>query len=74
VLRCFVDADHAGDKLSRRSRTVFIIFLQMGPLIVWHSKRQATIETEYFGSEFVVAASCDGNDPRTALQVANVLP
>jgi hypothetical protein len=27
VIHCFVDADHAGDKLSRRSRTGFIIFV-----------------------------------------------
>jgi hypothetical protein len=54
VLRCFVDADHAGDKLSRRSRTGFIIFMNGAP-IVWHSKRQATIETSTFGSEFVAA-------------------
>ena len=26
VIRCFVDADHAGDKLTRRSRTGFIVF------------------------------------------------
>ena len=54
VTRCFVDADHAGDKLSRRSRTGFIIFINGAP-IVWYSKRQATIETSTFGSEFVAA-------------------
>ena len=54
TMRCFVDADHAGDKLSRRSRTGFIIFINGAP-IVWHSKRQATIETSTFGSEFVAA-------------------
>jgi hypothetical protein len=52
VIRCFVDADHAGDKLSRRSRTGFNIFVNGAP-IVWYSKRQATIETSTFGSEFV---------------------
>jgi hypothetical protein len=40
----FVDFDHAGDKRTRRSRTGFIIFLNMAP-IVWFSKKQATIET-----------------------------
>jgi hypothetical protein len=54
VTRCFVDADHAGDKLSRRSRTGFIIFVNGAP-VVWCSKRQATIETSTFGSEFVAA-------------------
>jgi hypothetical protein len=54
VTRCFVDADHAGDKLSRRSRTGFIIFANRAP-VGWCSKRQATIETSTFGSEFVAA-------------------
>ena len=31
VMRCFVDANHAGDKLTRRSRSSFIIFLNMAP-------------------------------------------
>ena len=51
-LRMFVDSDHAGDKRTRRSRTGFIIFLNMAP-IVWFSKKQATIETSVFGAEFV---------------------
>jgi len=52
VMRCFVDADHAGEKLTRRSRTGFIILLQMAP-IYYCSKRQNTIETSTFGSEFM---------------------
>ncbi len=52
-LRMFVDFDHAGDKQTRRSRTGFIIFLNMAP-IVWFSKKQSTIETSVFGAEFVV--------------------
>ncbi len=51
-LRMFVDSDHAGDKLTRRSRTGFLIFLNMS-LVIWHSKKQATIETSVFGAEFV---------------------
>ena len=51
-LRMFVDSDHAGDKRTRRSRTGFIIFLNMAP-IVWFSKKQSTIETSVFGAEFV---------------------
>jgi hypothetical protein len=51
-LRMFVDSDHAGDKLTRRSRTGFIIYLNSSP-IVWYSKKQATIETSVFGAEFV---------------------
>ena len=51
-LRLFVDSDHAGDKLARRSRSGFLIYLNMAP-ISWFSKRQATIETSVFGAEFV---------------------
>lgn len=51
-LRMFVDSDHAGEHLTRRSRTGFLIYINMAP-IVWFSKRQATIETSVFGAEFV---------------------
>jgi hypothetical protein len=51
-LRMFVDSDHAGDKLARRSRTGFFIFLNSAP-IQWMSKKQSTIETSVFGAEFV---------------------
>jgi hypothetical protein len=32
-LRLFVDSDHAGDQLTRRSRTGFVIFLNMAPIV-----------------------------------------
>ena len=51
-LRMFVDSDHAGNKTNRRSRTGYIIFLNMA-MINWLSKRQATVEGAVFGSEFV---------------------
>jgi hypothetical protein len=51
-LRLYCDSDHAGEKLTRRSRTGYIIFMNMAP-IVWFSKRQPTIETSVFGAEFV---------------------
>lgn len=52
-MRCFVDSDHAGDVVTRRSRTGFIVFLQSS-LIYWTSKKQTSIETSFFGSEFTV--------------------
>ena len=52
-LRMMADADFAGDKAWRRSRTGFFIFLNSVP-IRWMSKRQATVETSVLGSEFVV--------------------
>jgi len=51
-LRMMVDSDHAGDTTTRRSRTGFLIFCNLAP-IIWMSKKQATIETSVFGAEFV---------------------
>ena len=51
-LRLFVDSDHAGDTVTRRSRTGFFIFMNMA-LVSWYSKKQSTIETSVFGAEFV---------------------
>ena len=51
-MRIFVDSYHAVDKLTRRYRTGYIIFLNNGP-IVWFSKKQATIENSVLGAEFV---------------------
>jgi hypothetical protein len=51
-IRVFVDAEHAGDKITRRSRTGFIIFINNAP-IIWFSKQQNTVESSVFGSEFV---------------------
>jgi hypothetical protein len=48
---CFVDADHAGCKATRRSHTGVILFVNKAP-ILWYSKRQNTVETSTFGSEF----------------------
>jgi hypothetical protein len=53
VMTCFVDADHAGNSITRRSQTAgFIIFLNCAP-IDWYSKKQNTVESSTFGSEFV---------------------
>ncbi len=46
-----VDSDHAGEKRIRRSRTGFIIFCNLAP-VIWLSKQQATIETSVFGADF----------------------
>ena len=51
-MRIFAESDHEGDKLTIRSRTGYIIFLNSAP-IAWLSKKQATIETSVFGAEFV---------------------
>jgi hypothetical protein len=51
-VRLFVDFDHTGDMLTRRSRTGFFIYLNMSP-IACQSKKQATVESSVFGAEFV---------------------
>ena len=49
----YVDADHAGESLTRRSRSGFIVFLNNAP-IYWSSKKQTSCETSTYGSELVV--------------------
>ena len=51
-INCFVDTDHAGDRITRRSQTGILVFLNSAP-IIWYSKRQNCVETSTFGSEFV---------------------
>ena len=41
-----------GDKVTRRSQTGILIFVNRAP-IIWYSKRQNTVETSTFGSEFI---------------------
>ena len=48
----FVDADHAGCRATRRSHTGYIVFVNKAP-IMWFSKRQNTVESSTFGSEYV---------------------
>jgi hypothetical protein len=52
VFSLYKDSDHAGDPLIRRSRTGYIVYMNLAP-ILWYSKRQGTIETSVFGAEFV---------------------
>jgi hypothetical protein len=52
AIACFVDANHAGNVLTRRSHTGIIIFIQNAP-IIWYSKKQNTVESSTFGSELV---------------------
>ena len=56
-MRAYVDSDHAGDTTNRRSRTGFLVFLNSAP-IYWMSKKQTSIETSSFGSEFIAMKQC----------------
>jgi len=51
-MTCFVDADFAGCRETRRSHTGVIIMVNRAP-ILWFSKRQSTVETSTFGSEII---------------------
>ena len=47
----FIDSNHAGDKVSGRSRTGIVMFLNYG-MIDWLLKKQSTVEISVFGAEF----------------------
>ena len=49
---CFVDSDHAANTAMRRSQTGFLLFVNRAP-VTWFSKRQNTVKTSAFGSEFI---------------------
>ena len=55
-INCFVDSDHAGNKVTRRSHTGVMIFVNMAP-ITWLCKKQNTVETSSYGSEFIALRS-----------------
>jgi Reverse transcriptase (RNA-dependent DNA polymerase) len=52
VLRMYVDADHAGDVLTHRSRTGYIRYMNSA-IMNWYSKKQGSVEGATFGSEFM---------------------
>jgi hypothetical protein len=54
IISCFVDADHAGNLVTRQSHTGNLFFCNRAP-ILRYSKRQNTVETSTFGSEFIAA-------------------
>ena len=57
VIRAFVDSDHAGLELTRRSPTGYIIFLNNAPIYCFF-KKQSSIQTSSFCSEFLVLKEC----------------
>ena len=53
----WVDASHGANKITQRSHTGFIIFVNQAP-IHWYSKRQNTVESSAFSSEFIAMKTC----------------
>ena len=52
-----VDADHGADTVTRRSRTGFLVYTNSA-LVYWFSKKQSSVETSSFGSEFTAIKQC----------------
>jgi len=52
TVTAYVDADHARDKVTRRSVTGVLLLINNTPL-QWVSKRQPTVETSTYGAELI---------------------
>ena len=63
-INVFVDLDHAGNTVTRRSHAGIIIYLNLAP-IIWFSKKQNNVESSTFGAEFIAA--------KTALEIVEGL-
>ena len=53
----YADASHAANKVTRRSHSGYILFVNRAP-ISWYSKRQNTVEASTFSSEFIALRVC----------------
>ena len=57
VTTAFVDSSHGANKVTRRSHSGHILFVNRAP-VKWFSKRQQTVETSAFSSEFIALKHC----------------
>ena len=57
MILAYVDALHGTNKVTRKSHTGYIIFVNRAP-ILWYSKRQQTVETSAFSSEMIAMKVC----------------
>jgi hypothetical protein len=48
-MRLFVDSDHAGEQFTRRSRTVFVIYLNIAPLVVLQASANCGVKCLWSG-------------------------
>jgi len=53
----FTDSSHGANKVTRRSHTGYILFVNRAP-VKWISRRQNTVETSAFSSEFIAMKQC----------------
>src|SRR5919107_3201178 len=56
-MQAFLDANHATSSVTRKSRTGFLVYLNCAP-VNWTSKKQTSVETSSFGSEFTAMKQC----------------
>lgn len=57
VTTSFVDSSHAANKVTRKSHSGHIIFVNRAP-VKWLSRRQQTVEISAFSSEFIALKHC----------------
>ena len=57
TMRAKVDANHASDTTTRHSRMGFLVYLKCAPIYCW-SKKQNSVESLSFGSEFIAMKQC----------------
>ena len=57
IITAYVDADYAGDSITRQSRTGYIFFINNAP-VYWMSKKQNSVETSTYGSKFTAIKHC----------------
>jgi hypothetical protein len=56
-IHAFVDADHAGGKVTRRSQTGIIIFLNRA-LIIWFPKKQNEMKPQSLALNLLIESLC----------------
>ena len=57
VIHTKVDADHALDTVTRQLRTGFLVYVNSA-LVHWWSKKQASVKSSSFRSEFIAMKQC----------------
>ena len=57
IINAQVNVNHAGDTVTRRSSTGFLVYVNRA-LICWNSKKQNSVESSSFGSEFMAMKAC----------------
>ncbi len=56
-ITAYIDASHTSDEVTLSSHTGYLIFFNRAP-IIWFSKKQSTVKSNTFSSEFIAAKAC----------------